>query len=136
MKEDELRCVDMAFHDGYVYFLGADGTLYKVDEQGDRSDMEWSLTLCPFNETMNERKGYSKFHARLEMAVGSWLTSEVKRDNDTQRQKVYTINNLRKRTISVPILPARCDSVEIRISGKGECLLRTFVREFFVGSDV
>ena len=136
LAEDDVQCVDMAFHNGCVHMLCADGKLLRVDETLDRSDVEWSATLCPFNETMNERKGYSKFHLRMELAAGAWLTVEVKRDNAQRWDKVYTTHNERARTISIPVLPARCDSVEIRISGKGECLLRTFIREFFAGSDV
>lgn len=136
VHEDNAHCVDMAFHDGHVYFLTADGNLLKVDEAADRSETEWSVTFCPFNETINERKGYSKFHLRLELAAGSQLTIEQKRNIDTEWMTAFTMQNDRARTISVPVIPARCDSVEIRLSGKGECLLRTFVREFFTGSDV
>ena len=136
LKEDDTHCVDMAFYDGHVYLLTYDGYLYKIDSDEDRGDMEWSATFCPFTETMNERKGYSKFHFRLELAADSWFTAEVKRDNAPQWTKIYTTHNERNRTITIPILPARCDSVEIRISGKGKCLIRTFVREFFIGSVV
>jgi hypothetical protein len=136
LMEDDTHCVDMAFHDGHMYLLAENGTLYKIDPDLDQSGIEWSVTFCPFHETVNERKGYSKFHMRLEMAAGAWLAVEIKRDTDTKWAEVYKTHNDRARTVSVPILPARCDSVEIRLSGKGECLLRTFIREFFVGSDV
>ena len=136
VREDDTHCVDMAFHDGYVYFLTADGRLLRVDGNEDKSDVEWSVTLCPFTETVNERKGYSKYHLRLDMSEGSWITVEQKRDIDTEWHEIYTAHSDRARTMSIPVLPARCDSVEIRISGKGACLLRTFVREFFTGSDV
>ena len=126
----------MTFHDGHVFMLTADGKLLRVDPEGDRSDVEWSATFCPFTETMNERKGYSKFHFRLELAEGSYFTVEIRRDNAPKWQRVFTTHNERKRTFTIPVLPARCDSVEIRISGKGECLIRTFVREFYTGSDV
>ena len=135
VREDDLNCVDMAVHDGYVYFL-SDNKLLKVDPDASRSDIEWSITFCPFHETINERKGYSKFHLRLDLAAGAWLQVEVKRNTDTRWKTVYTTHNEREKTITIPILPARCDSVEIRLSGKGVCKLRTFIREFFVGSDV
>jgi hypothetical protein len=115
--------------------LAASGELYRIDPDGDISDVNWSVTFTPFTETINERKVYSRFHLRLELGVNSWLTVEVRRDNG-RWQTVYTTHNERARTITVPVLPERCDSVEIRISGKGECLLRTFVREFQTGSDV
>lgn len=136
LREDDMHCVDMAFHDGDVYLLGADGTLQKIDSTADRSEIRWSATFCPFTETINERKGYSKFHIRMELAAGAWLTVEIRRDNAPRWQKIYTTHNEQARTVSIPVIPERCDSVEIRLSGKGECLLRTFVREFTVGSDV
>ena len=136
VREDDMHCVDMAQHEGRVYLLTDSGYLLRVDEDGDQSNIEWSVTLCPFNETMNERKGYSKFHLRMDLDRGAWLTIEQKRNTDRQWQKIYSTHSERARTISVPVIPARCDSVEIRISGKGKCLLRAFVREFFTGSDV
>lgn len=136
LKEDDLGCVDMAFHDGHVYLLAEDGGLYKAGGTADLSEIEWSATLCPFNEVYNERKVYSRFHLRLELDEGAWIQVEVRRDKGLKWHQVYTGHNHRARTLTVPIMPERCDSVEIRISGKGGCLLRTLVREFSVGSDV
>jgi hypothetical protein len=136
LREDGTHCVDMTFHDGQVYMLAATGDLYRVDPTASRDDLPWSVTFCPFTETYNERKVYSRFHLRLEMAAGSCLTVEVRRDNAPQWSEVYTTHNERARTLTVPVVPERCDSVEIRLSGQGECLLRTFIREFQLGSDV
>ena len=136
LAEDGEECVDMAFHGGHLYFLCADGRLLRTDESLDRSDIEWSATFCPFNETMNERKGYSKFHLRMEMAAGSSVFVDIKRDKEAKWQRIFRTKNSKNRTVSIPVIPARCDSVEIRLSGRGECLIRTFVREFFTGSDV
>jgi hypothetical protein len=136
LREDDTNCVDMAFCNGYVYLLSADGGLYKVDPAAGKADMAWSATFCPFTETINERKVYSKFHLRMELGAGAWLKVETRLDNSPRWQTVFTTHNERSRTVTVPVMPGRCDSVEIRLSGKGECLLRTFVREFQVGSDV
>ena len=51
-------------------------------------------------------------------------------------QTIHTTHGGRARTVSIPVLPARCDSVELRLSGRGGCLLRTLVREYQIGSDV
>ena len=136
LREDGMHCTDMAFYDGHVYLLKDSGELYKVDADAGRDDIAWSVTFCPFTETMNERKGYSRFHLRLELKAGAWLNVEMRRDHAPVCERVYTTHNSRDRTITVPVLPARCDSVEIRLSGRGECLIRTFIREFFTGSDV
>ncbi|MBE6916228.1 MAG: transporter substrate-binding domain-containing protein [Ruminococcaceae bacterium] len=133
VREENMNIVDMATKDGVVKMLTTSEVIHRT---GNSDGVEWSVTFCPFNETMNERKGYSKFHLRLDLAAGAWLQVEVKRNTDTKWHTVYTTHNEREKTVTVPILPARCDSVEIRLSGKGECKLRTFIREFFVGSDV
>lgn len=136
LREDGTHAMDMAFSGGYVYYLDAGGGLYKIDPTAARGDIEWSAELCPFNETVNERKVYSKFHLRLDLSAGAWLSIDLKTDGDRQWRTVYTTHNSRARTLSVPIIPTRCDSVSIRIRGKGECLIRTFIREFQQGSDV
>jgi len=135
MHEDNLHCVDMVRHEGKVWMLTADSWLGYIDEAADISDVEWSATLCPFNETMNERKGYSRFHMRLELGDKAHLRVEIKRNTDKKWEEVYLTHNDWAKTVTVPILPERCDSVEIRLSGKGACKLKTFIREFFIGGD-
>lgn len=135
LREDNTHAHDMVFYDGYVYFIDDSGALYQIDRTASRNDIEWSATFCPFNETVNEKKGYSKFHMRIEMTAGAWLMVDVKTDNDTQWKEVYKTHNEKARTISVPIIPTRCDSVMVRLRGKGECTVKTFIREFTTGSD-
>ena len=136
LREDETQAVDMAFHDGKVYYIDEKGGLYYIDKEADRSDIEWGATFCTIHETMNERKGYSKFHLRLDMSAGAWLAVDVKTDNDLQWKQVYTTHNEKAKTVSIPIIPTRCDSIDIRLRGKGKCTIKSFVREFTVGSDV
>ena len=126
----------MTFYDGKVYFLDARGGLYYIDKAADRSDIEWGATFCTFHETINERKGYSKFHLRMDMDAGAWLAVDIKTDNDLKWRQVYTTHNEKAKTVSIPIIPTRCDSIDIRLRGKGKCTIKAFIREFSVGSDV
>ena len=134
LQEDDTHALGMAFSGGYLYILADDGCLYKVDRDADRKDIEWEIEFCPFSETINERKGYSEFHLRAELAAGAWLGVAMQTDQDQRWEKICTTHD-RSKTISIPIVPTRCDSVSIRIYGKGECLLKTFIREFSTGSD-
>ena len=136
IREDDTHAVDMTFYDGKVYYLDAEGGLYYIDKTADRNDIEWGATLCTMHETMNERKGYSKFHLRMDLSAGAWLAVDIKTDNDLQWKEVYTTHNEKAKTVSIPIMPTRCDSIDIRLRGKGKCTIKTFVREFTVGSDV
>lgn len=136
LREDETHALDMAVCDNKVHILTDDGELSIVDRGSIDEASEWSVTFCPFNETINEKKVYSKFHLRLDLGEKAWLCVEIKRDTDTKWQTVFTTHNERERTVSIPVMPTRCDSVEIRLSGKGKCILKTFIREYQTGSDV
>ena len=136
LREDDTNAVDMTFYDGKVYFLDARGGLYYIDKTADRSEIEWGATFCTMHETINERKGYSKFHLRMDLSAGAWLAVDIKTDNDLQWQQIYTTHNEKAKTVSIPIIPTRCDSIDIRLRGKGRCTIKTFIREFSVGSDV
>ena len=136
LREDDTHAVDMTFYNGKVYYLDARGGLYYIDKTADRSNIEWGATFCTMHETMNERKGYSKFHLRMDLTAGAWLAVDIKTDSDLQWKQVYTTHNERAKTVSIPIMPTRCDSIDIRLRGKGKCTIKTFIREFTVGSDV
>ena len=136
LREDNTQAQDMGFHEGKVYFVGKQGGIYYIDKDADRNDIEWGATFCTIHETMNERKGYSKFHLRLDLSAGAWLAVDIKTDNDLQWQQVYITHNEKAKTVSIPIIPTRCDSIDIRLRGKGKCTIKSFVREFTVGSDV
>lgn len=136
LREDDTRAVDMVFYDGKVYYIDSGGGLYYIDKTADRSDIEWGATFCSINETMNERKGYSKFHLRIDLSAGAWLAVDIKTDNDLQWKQVYTTHNEKAKTVSIPIMPTRCDSIDIRLRGKGKCTIKAFIREFTTGSDV
>lgn len=136
LREDNTQAVDMVFHDGKVHYIDSGGTLYVIDKTAERKDIEWGATFCTLHETINERKGYSKFHLRMDLSAGAWIAVDIKTDNDTRWQQVYTTHNTKAKTVSIPIIPTRCDSIDIRIRGKGECTIKAFVREFTTGSDV
>lgn len=136
LREDDTHAVDMAFYNGNVYFLDASGGLYYIDKTADRNNIEWGATFCTMHEMINERKGYSKFHLRMDLSAGAWIAVDIKTDNEPQWQQIYLTHNEKAKTLSIPIMPTRCDSIDIRLRGKGECTIKAFIREFLVGSDV
>lgn len=136
LKEDDIRAVDMTFYDGKVYYIDSAGGLYFIDKSADRSDVEWDATFCTIHETINERKVYSKFHLRLDLSEGAYLAVDMKTDNDPIWKQIYATHNEKERTVSIPIMPTRCDSIDIRLRGKGQCIVKAFIREYRTGSDV
>lgn len=136
LREDSTHALDISRHGDDVYFIAEDGGLYRIGRDETREGIEWSATFCPFNEIMDERKGYGRFNLRVDMAAGAWLAVDVKTDMDTTWRQVFTHSNEHARTVIVPIIPTRTDSMGIRVRGAGDCTIKALVREFTVGSDV
>jgi hypothetical protein len=117
-----------------------DGESYRdlctINDENSREAVEWSATFVPFNETISERKVFSKFCLRLDLTEGAWLAVDIKTDNDRKWRQVYVTHDSKAKAVSIPIVPERCDSVEVRIRGKRDCVIRSFVREYRIGSDV
>lgn len=137
LREDATHAVDFASLDGTLYYLDGDSGRVVMTGQAENEDgpVEWSAELCPFDEVTHARKGYSKLYLRCGLDAGAWLKAEVSADGGPW-QLAYTTHDERARTALVPILPTRCDCFRVRLSGKGECVVKSVVREFTVGSEV
>lgn len=137
IREDDTHALDMASLDGKMCILSDDGNLYSINGDAETSDevIEWGVTFCTFNETVNERKGYSRLGIRLELGEQAYLTVEISID-DGVWEEIYTTHNERAKTINIPVIPNRCDNFRVRLSGVGECKIKSLVREFTVGSEV
>ena len=136
LKEDNTQVIDFATYEGDLYFISnADNKLYKMGDETANEVIEWSATFCSITEKMNETKGYSKLMFRLDIAEGSWLKIEISKDDKTW-ESVYTTHNERAKTISVPIHPNRCDNFRVRLSGTGRTTIKSFIRDFHIGSEV
>jgi len=70
----------------------------------------------------------------VELETGAWIKAEVSADGAPFRQ-VYLGHDDHAKTVQIPILSTRCDSFRVRLSGRGECVLKSFVREFSIGSE-
>lgn len=136
LREDDTWAEDWAYLDGTLYYLdGKTGRLMSVgQDRSEEGPVSWSATLCPFNETVHGRKGYSRLYLRADLEAGAWVKAEVSADGAPFKQ-VYLGHNDHAKTLQIPILPTRCDTFTVRLSGKGECVIKSFVREFSVGSE-
>lgn len=135
LKEDNVSVIDFAYMEGKLHYIDDQGWQYKTGENSSTEVVEWSATFCPFTELINERKGYSKLNFRIALEASAWLKIEIKTDDSLWRT-VYTTHNEKARTINIPIFPNRCDSFKVRLSGKGGCIIKSFIRDFYIGSEV
>lgn len=135
LREDGTHAINFARKGEDLLFMPDNGEVLSINQRnaGEKA-IPWSATLCRMDETSHGRKGYSKLYLRADLSAGSWLKLEISTDGGKFRQ-VYLTHNMRARTMVVPILPQRCDFFQIRLSGKGECVVRSLVREYSLGSE-
>jgi len=131
-REDATQVVDFAVIGGTVYYLGG-GKVYQM-ESGTEI-VAWSATLGEFTEFAAEKKGFSKLQLRAELPQDSTLKVEYNPD-EKGWITAYEGSGAYRKAFYIPIIPTRCDSFVIRLSGTGACRLYQMNRIFKYGSDV
>lgn len=130
LKEGETGFVSATVYENKLYYVDETERKIRVIDKDESSDgVEWMAELCEFNETVNEKKGYSRITLRYDMKKGAYFSIELLLDRGIYK-KIKTINKEGCGSVMIPIPPNRCDSFKIRLSGKGECKIMNLVREF------
>ena len=135
LREDNTRIVSAADDGGNLYIANSGGALLKISGGAARDKTKWYAEFFEFSETINEKKGYSRLQLRYDMKNGAYFNIEVSVDRGRFRL-VKTVNKPGQRSVCVPLLPNRCDSFRVRLSGKGECRIKDMVRDFTTESEV
>lgn len=136
LHEDETHAFDFTTLNGDMLFLSGKN-VYKTDQpdSAEKEPIEWSATFYPMDETIHNRKGYSKLYLRMELDPGAWVKLEIKEDFSPWMQR-GVVHGERRRMETVTMIPGRCDAFQIRLSGRGRCVVKSLVREFDAGSEV
>ena len=135
LREDRMHVVDFTRYGGSTCFLASDGTIYqtgKEDEEEGR--FPWEALLAPFDWAIPERKQYTKLYIQAELEPGAYMKVELKEDDHPFRQAFIHYAKTRK-TLSIPIFPSRCDTLQVKLSGKGRCLISQVAREYVIGGE-
>ena len=127
LRRDGDRRYGFALLGGKLHILS--GTGVHIEDQA-AFDGVWYAVFNPINETVLERKGYNRLYFRLRMEEGSWARVDRKK-GDTWEQLWISPDRCR-RVVDIPVLPVLGDDLQIKISGKGRCLIESMVREFDV----
>lgn len=135
LKEDNMQFVDTAQKDGKLLAIDGDGNLVEISGNTDATGIEWSAELREFNETINEKKGYSKLTMRVDLDEKAYMDVELALDSG-RFDKVKTVSRPGKNIVCINVPPNRCDCFRIRLSGKGGCRVQNLVREFIAGGEV
>ena len=134
VQEDDTQAMNFAADEGKLYCIGGSKLMcLNPDDSGEV--FEWSATTTRMDEVFHNRKCYSKLLLRAELLEDSaWLQVDISCDGEPFK-RVYTSRDKAAKTLAIPIMPKRCDSFRIRLSGEGKFIIRSLVREFGIGSE-
>ena len=108
--------------------------LNKCDAADSDEAVEWSAEFAPFDEGTLYSKSPSKLVLRCYLASDAWIMAEISCDNEPWR-RIFTSAGRGEPTLTIPIAPRRCDSYRVRLSGQGDCIVRSIERVFRVNSE-
>ena len=144
-REDETRATWMAACNGDLYFIdGSDNGLYSVTGRTDRyasgtpaveGPLEWCAETGDIGLTSPDAKYVSKLQLRVEIGDDSLFGIEVKYGDETEFHEVKRLNMTKKTSFSVPILPRRCDTMRLRLFGRGSFKLYSLTKTLEQGGD-
>lgn len=117
-----------------LYFLDNEGTLYHENAVSDVSQSEWMMQFTPFYETIQGKKTYSRILLRAEIPQGSYIKIEMRCDGK-RWMEMGKIVGKSEGVVPIRIPVNRCDKFEIRLSGKGEFVLQSMIREFYISKE-
>ena len=136
--EDDVHAIYFAAHDGDLYYLTADGKMYTVSGSDGvlENSVPWMVQFGEIGLELPESKYVSRLSMRFELDEGAIMRVEVQ--YDTQKdywQEVWRTTAPKRRAYVVPILPRRCDSMRIRLTGQGGMRFYSITRSIEQGGD-
>lgn len=126
--EDELFAIDED-HNTLVSMLGSVGTAE------DTKNIEWEAVFGMFGMDYLGTKYLSRFNLRMQMDEQSEAQLSIQYDHSGHWEDFGKIYGRNVRTFLVPVIPRRCDHLQVKISGKGRCRIYSIGRVMEVGGD-
>lgn len=134
-EQDDPGLTAMALCSWELYGLTASGgVLAMTGTEGEGEEpVAWYLETGDLGLDIPEHKHISRL--RLRCCLGGVMTVAVQYDSDGLWRSVGTVESLGLRSMTLPILPRRCDHLRLRLQGSGTFQLYSLSRILEKGSD-
>ncbi len=142
-REDNLHCKFICRVDTDLYFVDSNNKLctftgggQPANEFESEDDFEW------YAETGNIGYSYpdSKYLSKISVRFGKPVTSDFKiliqYDDSKIWSPISALSGHGIKSVSLPILPRRCDHFRLRFEGKGECNIYSITKTIESGSEI
>lgn len=133
VREGESAITGFARSGKDMYIVeGGEIKLYGAEKTP--TDAEWYVQFTPIYETIEGQKTYSRIKLRVELPRDSYMIISMRCDGGRWSECGKVIGK-REGIVPVMIPVNRCDKFELKIEGKGPCVIHSILREFCVGGD-
>lgn len=138
-REDSFRGIAFASWQGEMYAIdAATGKIVTLLGSGEEPEkkVKWMVQTGPIGTDSPDSKYISKFLIRMSLGLGSRVRLLAQYDSMGAWEHLGTIVGTNLRSFSVPVIPARCDHMRLRIDGEGDAKIFSITRTIEQGSDV
>lgn len=98
--------------------------------------VEWFAETGPIGITTPDMKTVIRLTFRLSLDMGASLRILAKYDFAEDWEQVCTLESSHLRSFSLPIRPKRCDHMQLRLEGTGDCKLYSITKTVTEGSEL
>ena len=141
-REDGFAPVRMATDfTGHLWGLAADGVLTFIG--GDPTDLRgvkegrvpWMVETGIRGLDDPDKKYVSRISLRLSLDVGAYIKMSIQYDSVGDFEQVLFYEGVNLQTLTLPVIPRRCDHMRIRLEGIGNVRIYSITKTIEGGSD-
>ena len=138
-RQDDSRAIAFAALDGEIYMLQSNGLLWALNGtkgEKEQEDVTWWAETAVIGYEYPDHQYLSRFLLRMKLEEGAACTLSVQYDSDGVWHKKGAIQGTgRVKTYLLPIVPRRCEHMQVRIEGHGGMRLYGVARELAIGRE-
>lgn len=136
-KEDDLNVKEFCRVDTDLFAIES-GTNNLINICGGANlekDFDWYAETGSIGYSYADNKYVGRVLIRLSKPLSSEVRILIEYDDSGEWTTIASLNGGGTRSISLPVLPRRCDHFRIRIEGVGECKIYSISKVLEIGSD-
>lgn len=137
-KEDELHALCFTQQDDSLYCIDAE-TKQLLDLTGTvgykESRFGWMAVFGALGLNQENHKYVSRYNIRVKLDEGATLRLSLQYDSSGEWEEQGEVEGDGLRTYLLPVLPRRCDHLQMKLEGRGGMVLYSIGRVYEDGSD-
>ena len=139
-REDDTRAHHMATVAGEMFMIRENDSPARLLNVGGTAGAEegsftWMVQFGVFGVTEPNQKYISRFNIRAQLARGSRMTLYIMYDSDGVWHELGTAKAPYLRTFMLPVVPRRCDHMQVMLQGYGDAKIYSIERTYETGGD-